>query len=193
MVVFGRFPSVRFGVKIGIFLHVSKYGKGGQGFRVAADSVLIQNLDDHFDLLFRMHVRCDSCDADIVDFVQAHVEILGDVVVGAARDESEFVVFVVNGHGIRVEGIVCLADKVQFGSNLQVLERLAAIPIAESGDVEIVKVDLLDGLVFSCFHKAIVFKNYTYRFIFESKNKARLYQNVGQCCIKYNTPAIMRG
>ena len=158
MAVFGRFPSVRFGVKIGIFLHVSKYGKGGQGFRVAADSVLIQNLDDHFDLLFGMHVRCDSCDAYIVDFVQAHVEILGDVVVGAARDESELVVFVVNCHGIRVEGIVCLADKVQFGSNLQVLECLAAIPIAESGDVEIVQVDFLDGFVFSCFHKAIVLR-----------------------------------
>ena len=36
------------------------------------------------------HVRGDAGDADLVDVPQPHVQVLGDVVVGAAGDEAQF-------------------------------------------------------------------------------------------------------
>ena len=85
-----------------------------------------------------MDFRRDSSDAYIINIIQAHVQVLGDVVIVATGNKAQLVLSVVNGHGVRVEGIVCLTDQLQLGSNLQMFECLTAIPLAESSDVEIV-------------------------------------------------------
>ena len=104
-----------------------------------------------------MDVRGDAGDAHVVDILQTHVQVLGDVVVITAGDETELVIPEVDGNGIGVEGIVLLADKLQFGPDLELLEGLAAFPVAESGDVEIGQMDLLHRLSVFASHKASVF------------------------------------
>ena len=51
-----------------------------------------------------------------------------------------------------------LADQIQLGSDLEHLEGLASFPVAESGDVEVRQMDLLDGFAFFASHKASVFE-----------------------------------
>ena len=97
-----------------------------------------------------------------------------------ARDEAELEVTVVDGHSIGVEWIVFLTDEVQFGSNLELLEGLAAFPVAESGDVKVGQMDLLHRLSVFASHKASVFVIKQLFLVSESKVKARLLQNVGQ-------------
>ena len=69
--------------------------------------------------------------------MQAHVQVLGDVVVVRPGDESELVVVVIDGHRIGIEGVVLLADQFQLGPDLELVEGLAALPVAETGDVEV--------------------------------------------------------
>ena len=120
-------------------------------------TMLIHDTDDDLDLVFGMNVRSDARDTDLVDVLQTHVQILGDVVVGSARDETQLILAIVNGHGVRIELIVLFANQVQLGANLEVLKGLAAIPKAETGDVEVGQMDLLHGFVFSVFHNALWF------------------------------------
>ena len=55
----------------------------------------------------------------------------------SARNEAQFEIAKVKGYSVGVEFIVRLPDKVKPGTDLQLLECLWAIPIAESGNVEI--------------------------------------------------------
>ena len=48
-------------------------------------------LDDDLHLLLGVVVRGEPGDADLIDGAEAHVQVLGDVVVGVARDEAQFV------------------------------------------------------------------------------------------------------
>ncbi len=113
-----------------------------------------------------MSIRGNSGDSHLVNFLQAHVQVLGDVVILSSGNESQFQVLVVNGHGIRVEGVIGLTDQVKFGPDLQVLKGLAAFPVTESGDVEVGQMDFFNELVFSCFHKASVLMGFTFIFPF---------------------------
>ena len=117
-----------------------------------------------------MNIRRNAGDPDVVDVVQSHVQVLGDVVVRATGNEAELVVAIVDGHGIGIEGIVRFPDKFQRSADSEVLEGLASIPVAESGDVEVREMDILDGFLFFASHKEFS----------DSKVKARLFQNVGQ-------------
>lgn len=121
-------------------------------------SVLVQNVDNNFDLVLWMCIRGNPGNTDVVDVIQAHVQVLGNVVVGAARDEAQFEFSVIDSHGIGVEGIIGLTDQVELGPDVKLPEGLATIPVTEAGDVEVVQVDFLDDLVFSCSHKALSFR-----------------------------------
>ena len=121
-------------------------------------SASIQDINNHLDLIFRMDFRRDSGYAHIVDIIQSHIQILGDVVVMSTRDESQFILAAVDGDGVRVKGVFGFTDQIQLGPYFQMLEGLAAIPIAESGDVEIVQMDLLDGFDVFCSHNSFIIK-----------------------------------
>ena len=126
-----------------------------------------------------MNIRRNTGDPDVVDVVQSHVQVLGDVVVRATGNEAELVVAIVDGNGIGIEGIVRFPDEVQRCADSEVFEGLASVPIAESGDVEVREMDILDGFLFFASHKVFTFT--VKRFLFpENKVKARLFQNVGQ-------------
>ena len=126
-----------------------------------------------------MSIRRNTGDPDVVDVVQSHVQVLGDVVVRSTGNEAEFVVPIVDGHGIGIEGIVRFPDEFQRGANFKVLKGLASVPIAESGDVEVREMDILDGFLFFASHKVFAFNVKLFLFP-ESKVKTRLPQNVGQ-------------
>ena len=85
---------------------------------IAANLVLIQYIDNHFDLVLRMNVRSDAGDANIIDVAKAHIQILGDVVILPTGDEAKFILSVVDSDSIGVEGVVGLTDQIQFGPNL---------------------------------------------------------------------------
>lgn len=101
-----------------------------------------------------MHVRGDASDAHVVDVRESHVQILGDVVVVSTGDEAELEVPEVDRHGVGVERIIILADQVELGSDLELLEGLAAFPVAEAGDVEVGQMDLLHRLSVFASHNA---------------------------------------
>ena len=101
-----------------------------------------------------MHVRGDAGDAHVVDVRESHVQILGDVVVVSTGDEAELEVPEVDRHGVGVERIIILADQVELGSDLELLEGLAAFPVAEAGDVEVGQMDLLHRLSVFASHNA---------------------------------------
>ena len=46
-----------------------------------------------------MDVRRNPRDTHLVDVLQPHIQVLGDVVVGPARNVTEFVVFIVDCDG----------------------------------------------------------------------------------------------
>ena len=79
-----------------------------------------------------LDIRCEACDTDLVDVMQAHIQVLGDVVVVPLGDKSELVVVVIDGHRIGIEGIVLLADQFQLGPDLELLECLATLPVVTS-------------------------------------------------------------
>ncbi len=87
-----------------------------------------------------MSIRSYAGDTHIVDIDEAHIKVFGDVVIGAAWDETEFVVLEVDSYSIGVETVVFFSDEIQLGSYVKVFKSLAAVPVTESGDVEIVKV-----------------------------------------------------
>ena len=89
--------------------------------------ILVFDIADHLHLLLGPGIGSETRDSYLVDVFQAHIQVLRDVVVGAAGDESELEVFVVNGHGIGVEGVVVLADQIQPRADLEVFECLAAM------------------------------------------------------------------
>ena len=95
------------------------------------------------------------------------------------RDESQFVLAIVDGHGIGIEGIVLFTDDIQLGPNLEHLEGLAAFPVTESGDVEVRQMDLLDRFAFFASHQASVFEIKLSLLLSESKVRVGLHQNVG--------------
>lgn len=100
-----------------------------------------------------MDVRSNPCDTHLVDVLQPHIQVLGDVVVGPTRNVTEFVVLIVDCDGIRVELIVRFTDQLQFGPDLQLPECLASLPITESRNVEVVQMHLPDRFCFFCSHK----------------------------------------
>jgi len=99
-----------------------------------------------------MSIWGDAGDANVVDVGKAHVQVLGDVVVGAARNETEFVILIVDCHGVGVELVVLFPDEIQLGADVKFVEGFATIPIGKAGDVEVVKMDFLNGFVFSVSH-----------------------------------------
>ena len=127
-----------------------------------------------------MDIRGEAGDAHVIDVIEPHVQVLGNVMVGSPGDESQLVVAVVDGHGIGIEGVVLFTDKIQLGPDLEHLEGLAAFPVTESGDVEVRQMDLFDRFAFFASHKATVFEIKLSVLLSESKVKARLHQNVGQ-------------
>ena len=96
--------------------------------------------------------------------------------VGSSWDIAKFIVFIVDGHGIRVKPVVLFPDQVELGTDLQVLKGLTALPIAKSCDVEVVQMDLLDVVVSYRSHKA----NDLIVTVSENKVNIRLYQNTVQ-------------
>ena len=116
--------------------------------------VPVLDVDDDLDLLLRMDVRSDAGDAHVVDVLESHVQVLGNVMVVAPGDETELVLTEIDGDGIGVEGIVLLADQVELGPDLEILEGLAAFPVAESGNVEVGQMDFLHGLSVFASHNA---------------------------------------
>ena len=100
-----------------------------------------------------MGIRCESLDAGLVHIAPAHIEELADVVIFAAGDESEFQVIVVDGHCIGVELVVSFSLELKLCTNLEVLECLASVPIAETCNV---KVCLVNSFDFS-FHNPLAF------------------------------------
>lgn len=98
-----------------------------------------------------MDVRSNPCDTHLVDVLQPHIQVLGDVVVGPTRNVTEFVVLIVDCYCIRVELIVRFTDQLQFGPDLQMPESLASLPIAESRNVEVVQMDLPDRFSLFCW------------------------------------------
>ena len=119
--------------------------------------VLVLDVYDDLYLLFRMDVRREAGYTHVIDVLQPHVQILGDVMVVPAGDEAELEVPVIDGDCIGVERIVLLTDKFQFGPDLELLEGLAAFPVAESGNVEVGQVDLLHWLSVFASHNALCF------------------------------------
>lgn len=150
-------------------------GPTGRNYRF----VLVLDFNDDFNLVLGMSIRRNTGDPDIVDVVQSHVQVLGDVVVRATGNEAEFVVAIVDGHSIGVEGIVRFPDQFQRSADSEVLEGLATVPVAKSGNVEVREMDILDGFLFFASHKEFSFTVKLFLFP-ESKVKARLHQNVGQ-------------
>ena len=126
-----------------------------------------------------MDIRGETGNADIVDVIQPHVEVLGDVVVVPARDESQLVLTVIDGDSVGVERVVGLADEIQLGADLQELKGLAAFPVAESGDVKVRQMNFLDGFVFSASHKAFVFEIKLSVFSFREQSKSGVAPKCG--------------
>ena len=93
--------------------------------------------------------------ADIVNIAQPHVEVFGDIVIGTTRNETEFVIFIIDCYGVIIKGIICLTYKIQLCSDLQMLESLTALSVAEASDVKIVQMDFLNRLVFFCSHNCV--------------------------------------
>ena len=94
-----------------------------------------------------MDVRRDTGDTHIVDVIQPHIEVLGDIVVLATWNKAEFILSVIECHGVRIELIVLFTDKIQLSADLEMFEGFATFPVAETGDVEVGQMDFLDGLV----------------------------------------------
>ena len=99
-----------------------------------------------------MDVGSNPGDTHLVDVLQPHIKVLGDVVVGPTRNVTEFVVLIVDCDGIRVELIVRFTDQLQLRPDLQMVESLAPLPIAESRNVEVVQMHLPDRFCFFCSH-----------------------------------------
>lgn len=113
---------------------------------------MVLDVDDDLDLLLGVGVRGDAGDPNLVDVLQAHVEVLGDVVVLGTWDVAELEVLEVDGHGVEIEGVAGLADQLELGADLEVLEGFAAVPEVETGDVEVGEVDASECLGILCFH-----------------------------------------
>lgn len=91
-----------------------------------------------------MSVRCDSLDAYIVHIVPTHIQELADVVVLSTGDESEFQVIVIDGHRIGVELVVSFSFELELCTDLETLECLASVPIAETCNVKVCQVNSFD-------------------------------------------------
>ena len=89
---------------------------------------LVLDVDDHLDLLFGTDLRREAGDTDLEDVPQAHIQVFGDVVVGAARDEAQLVFIVVYSNGVGVEWVVGLADQVKLGPYLQLFNTPSISP-----------------------------------------------------------------
>lgn len=100
------------------------------------------DMHDNFHLRLGMRVRGDSCDADLVKVTPTNIEVFADFLIGAARDETELEVFVVDRDGIGIEAVVLFPDEIEFCADFEVLESLTAIPVGESCDVEIGEISL---------------------------------------------------
>lgn len=91
-------------------------------------------------------------DADLEHLVPAHIEILADVVILSARNETEFESVKVNSNCVRVKGVVSLAHELELCADMKVLPCLRAVPIGEACDVEVGQMDLCSLL----YHNAVV-------------------------------------
>lgn len=101
-----------------------------------------------------MSVRGDALDADFVDVIESHVQILGDVVILSSRYKAQLEVTKVDGNGISIELVVRLPDKVKPGTDFQLLKGFRTIPETESSNMKVSQMDFLNGSVLFCFHKA---------------------------------------
>ncbi len=118
-----------------------------------------------------MDVGSNPGDSHLVDVLQPHIQVLGDVVVGPTRNVTEFVVLIVDCYCIRVELIVRFTDQLQFGPDLQMPESLASLPITESRNVEVVQMHLPDRFSFFCSHNVNALNGGCYSSSLQRNNK----------------------
>ena len=79
-----------------------------------------------------MSVRRDTLDADFVDVIESHVQVLGNVVIISARNEAQLEVAKVDGHSICIELVIRLPDEVKPGADLQLLKGFSASTVTKS-------------------------------------------------------------
>ena len=101
------------------------------------------DVDDHAHLMLRMVVRRDSLDTGIEDVSVSHLQKFGDFVILGARNESELVVAVPDGHGVRVELVILLPFKLNLKARFEFIESYRSVPISEAGDVKVQKMTVL--------------------------------------------------
>ncbi len=121
-------------------------------------------------------------DADLEHLVPAHIEILADVVILSARNETEFESVKVNSNCVRVKGVVSLAHELELGADMKVLPCLRAVPIGEACDVEVGQMDLCSLL----YHNAIFLSVKLACIALRYKNRMRLSQDAGQPLEKFS-------
>lgn len=69
---------------------------------------MVEDVDDHLDLLLRMDVRSDASDPDFIYSTQAHIQIFGDVMILTFRNKTQFIVTEVDGDSIGVKGFALI-------------------------------------------------------------------------------------